>query len=447
MTNEEKILKILKDNNGIVTTKEVEENNIDKIYLTRLVKKGIIDKIKRGLYVSKNSWGDEYFNLVYGTTAIYSYETALYLLGLCESVPLKYNLSVPRGYNASLNYNDKVILHSVKREYLEIGKVNIKSPQGQMITCYNAERTICDLLKDKQNQDIETLKYAISEYLKDKKSRDLPKLTEYANNLEPQDIMQMYFFERLLYRISISEYKYNFILKGGLLLSAIFGDERRTTQDMDTMIKGLPMDIKQLTRIIKKIVSIDCNDDIKFEVLTSKDIRLDDIYGGIRIKLIGYKEHLQVPLFIDITVGDPITPRELEFKYKCMFDDSYINIMAFNLETIIAEKFETFITDNIINTRNKDFYDLYMILENYYSKLNKEQLIKAIKNTFERRNVEFDIDKIKSNFEAIKISDRLKHNFENFKVKKEYAKNISYEEIMNKINIIIELLSKELVEV
>lgn len=192
MTNEEKILKILKDNNGIVTTKEVEENNIDKIYLTRLVKKGVIDKIKRGLYVSKNSWGDEYFNLVYGTTAIYSYETALYLLGLCESVPLKYNLSVPRGYNASLNYNDKVILHFVKREYLEIGKVNIKSPQGQMITCYNAERTICDLLKDKQNQDIETLKYAISEYLKDKKSRDLPKLMEYAKTFNVEGALNNY---------------------------------------------------------------------------------------------------------------------------------------------------------------------------------------------------------------------------------------------------------------
>ena len=192
MTNEEKILKILKDNNGIVTTKEVEENNIDKIYLTRLVKKGIIDKIKRGLYVSKNSWGDEYFNLVYGTTAIYSYETALYLLGLCESVPLKYNLSVPRGYNASLNYNDKVILHFVKREYLEIGKVNIKSPQGQMITCYNAERTICDLLKDKQNQDIETLKYAISEYLKNKNSRDLPKLMEYARKFNVEEALNNY---------------------------------------------------------------------------------------------------------------------------------------------------------------------------------------------------------------------------------------------------------------
>ncbi len=192
MTNEEKILKILQDNNGIITTKEVEENNIDKIYLTRLVKKGVIDKIKRGLYVSKNSWGDEYFNLVYGTTAIYSYETALYFLGLCESVPLKYNLSVPRGYNASLNHNDKVILHFVKREYLEIGKVSIKSPQGQMITCYNAERTICDLLKDKQNQDIETLKYAISEYLKDKKLRDLPKLMEYAKTFNVEEALNNY---------------------------------------------------------------------------------------------------------------------------------------------------------------------------------------------------------------------------------------------------------------
>lgn len=269
----------------------------------------------------------------------------------------------------------------------------------------------------------------------------------HINHLEPQDIMQMYFFERLLYRISVSKYKYNFILKGGLLLSAIFGDERRTTQDMDTMIKGLPMDIKELTKIINEIVNIKCDDDIRFEVLSSRDIRLDDIYGGFRIKLIGYKEHLQVPLSIDITVGDPITPRELEFKYKCMFDDSYINIMAFNLETIIAEKFETFITDNIMNTRNKDFYDLYMILNNYYDKLNKEQLKRAIKNTFDRRNVEFNIDKIKSNFEAIKMSDRLKHNFENFKLKKEYAKNISYEDVMDKINIIIELLSKELVEV
>ncbi len=268
----------------------------------------------------------------------------------------------------------------------------------------------------------------------------------HANRLEPQNIMQMYFFERLLYRISISKYKYNFILKGGLLLSAIFGDDRRTTQDMDTMIKGIPLDMEKLKKIITEIINIDSHDQIKFEILSSKDIRLTDKYGGLRIKLMGYKEHLQVPLSIDITVGDPITPRELEFKYKCMFEDEYISIMAFNLETIIAEKFETFITDNVVNTRSKDFYDLYMILNNYYDEINKNELNRAIKNTFARRDTEFDITKIKSNFEAIKESDRLKHNFENFKLKKDYVKNITYEDIMNKINVIIELLSENLVE-
>lgn len=192
MTNEEKILKILKDNNGIITTKEVKENNIEKIYLTRLVNKGVIDRVKRGLYVSQNSWGDEYFNLIYGTNAIYSYETALYFFGLCESVPIKYNLTVPRGYNGSLNHNDRVLLHFIKKEYFDIGKVNIKSPQGQMITCYNAERTICDLLKDKPNQDIETLKYAISEYLKNKNSRDLPKLMEYAKTFDVEEALNNY---------------------------------------------------------------------------------------------------------------------------------------------------------------------------------------------------------------------------------------------------------------
>lgn len=192
MKNEEKILKILKENNGIVTTKEINRKNIDKVYLTRLVNKGVIDRVKRGLYVDKSSWGDEYFNLIYDINAVYSYETALYFLELCETVPMSYNLTVPRGHKSSLNYNSKVILHFIKRENFNIGKVKIKSPQGQMITCYNAERTICDLLKDKQNQDIETLKYAISEYLKNKNTRDLPKLMEYAKIFDVEKTLNNY---------------------------------------------------------------------------------------------------------------------------------------------------------------------------------------------------------------------------------------------------------------
>ena len=273
------------------------------------------------------------------------------------------------------------------------------------------------------------------------------KTKAHENNLEPQDIMQMYFFERLLYRISKSKYKNNFILKGGLLLSAIFGDERRTTQDMDTMIKGLPLNIKELEKIINEIISVDCEDDINFKIKSTKEIRLKDKYGGLKVSLIGFKEHLQVPLSIDITAGDPITPRELEFKYKCMFDNSYINIMAFNKETIIAEKFETFITDNIMNTRTKDFYDLYMLLTRFYDELNKDTLAKAIKNTFKRRETNYDVEEIVKTFDLIKESDKLKQNFKNYKNKKSYVENIDYDDVMNSINLIIELLEQELVGV
>lgn len=273
------------------------------------------------------------------------------------------------------------------------------------------------------------------------------KTKAHENNLEPQDIMQMYFFERLLYRISVSKYKNNFILKGGLLLSAIFGDERRTTQDMDTMIKGLPLDIKELENIINEIININCEDDICFKIKNTKEIRLIDKYGGLKVNLIGFKEHLQVPLSIDITVGDPITPRELEFKYKCMFDESYISIMAFNKETIIAEKFETFITDNIMNTRAKDFYDLYVLLTRFYDEINKDTLVKAIKNTFKRRETNYDVEKIVKIFNLIKESEKLKQNFKNYRNKKSYVENIDYDDVMDSINLIIELLEKELVSV
>ena len=270
------------------------------------------------------------------------------------------------------------------------------------------------------------------------------KTKAHENHLEPQDIMQMYFFERLLYRIGISEYKYNFILKGGLLLSAIFGDERRTTQDMDTMLKGIPLEVKTLEKIIKEIIGSDGKDGITFEIVSIKDIRLIDKYGGLKVKLIGYKEHLRVPLAIDVTVGDPITPKELNFRYKCMFDDAYVNIMAFNKETIIAEKFETFITDNIMNTRAKDFYDLYILLTRFYNDINKDDLVKVIKNTFERRAAKFDINIMASNFDLIKNSEKLRANFNRFKLKKVYVKDISYEEVMDAIEIIIKLVQREL---
>ena len=260
---------------------------------------------------------------------------------------------------------------------------------------------------------------------------------------QPQELMQMYFFERLLYRISISRYKFNFILKGGLLLSAIIGDERRTTSDMDTMIKGIDIESDELLKIIQEIINIETDDNISFEIEKTKDIRVDDIYGGVNVKLIAKKDGLIVPLFIDITTKDPITPREIEFKYKSLFDDTYIKIMAFTKETIIAEKLETLIKDTETNTRAKDFYDLYILIKDYWNDLDKTNLIKAIQNTCKRRDSLYILDEIEERFDFIKESNILQNEWNKYKIAHLYAKDIEYADIMKNVNLIIKELEKE----
>ena len=192
MSKEEQILNLIKVNNGIITSKEVSKHGINRIFLTRLVKSGKIERVKKGLYVLPNTWGDEYFNLIYGINAIFSYDTALYFLGLCETVPNIYHITVCRGYNGKLNHDGNVKLHFVKKEIFELGKIGIKSSQGQIIACYNAERCICDLLKNRNKEDLETIKYAITEYLRDKQNRNLPKLVEYSKKLNVEDEVNRY---------------------------------------------------------------------------------------------------------------------------------------------------------------------------------------------------------------------------------------------------------------
>lgn len=183
MNVEDKILELMNKNKGLITTKDIVSKNINRIYLTRLVKKGKIERIKKGLYVLPSSWGDEYYNIIYRNNAVYSYETALYFFGLCEAVPATYNITVPRGYNGSLKTKEKVKLHYVKKELMDLGRKEIKSPQGQMISVYNPERCICDMLRKKEEQDKETLKYVLTEYLNDRTKRDVPKLVEYSKKI------------------------------------------------------------------------------------------------------------------------------------------------------------------------------------------------------------------------------------------------------------------------
>ena len=256
-------------------------------------------------------------------------------------------------------------------------------------------------------------------------------------NLSPQDLMQMYFFERILYRISISEYKYNFIIKGGLLLSSMFEDERRTTQDMDTMLKGLEVSVETLKKVLSNILKIDAGDGITFEILNFRKIREEDLYGGYRVSIKAFIDTLSVNLKIDITTGDPIIPREIEYTYKCLIDDGVIKIMAFSKYSVIAEKFETLIETLETDTRAKDFYDIYKLMN---GDIDKEKLYKAIYSTFKRRNTLNLLEDLEDRLIIIKESITLREYWDNYQRKNYYAKNISYDDFANSVENIINII-------
>lgn len=192
MNNEEKILKEMQKNNGMITTNEVEQMGIARKTLTRLLEKGLIERESQGLYVLPNSWGDEYYNLIFSSkNVVFSHATALFLHGLSERVPLIYEITVINGYNASLKSRENVELYFVNKDIFELGKIEIESPQGKIVPVYDIERTLCDMLKSKQNQDIEIIKYAFKTYVKSSK-KDIYKLIEYAKKLKVDEEVNTY---------------------------------------------------------------------------------------------------------------------------------------------------------------------------------------------------------------------------------------------------------------
>ena len=249
-------------------------------------------------------------------------------------------------------------------------------------------------------------------------------------------LIQNFMFEALLKRISISKYKDKFIIKGGLLLSSIFGVDLRSTMDLDTTIKGLSLDRGTITKAIKEIINIDLDDNIKLEIENIKDIREEDLYQGFEVNLKAEFDGLKTNLMIDITTGDVITYKEIEFKYNTIFGNETINIMTYNYETIIAEKFESIISRNIDNTRMKDYYDLYMFVNLKWDDINKEVLRKAIINTSKVRETLDYIDDTNRYIELISDDSRLKLLWDSYKNNYEYAKDINFEDTINAIKVI-----------
>ena len=268
------------------------------------------------------------------------------------------------------------------------------------------------------------------------KASNLSKKTNIPNKY----LIQNFMFEALLKRISKSKYKDKFIIKGGLLLSSIFGVNLRSTMDLDTTIKGLPLDRETITKVINEIISIDLDDNVKLEIENIKDIREEELYSGFEVNLKAEFDGLKTNLMIDITTGDVITYKEVEFKYNTIFDNEIINIMTYNYETIIAEKFESIISRNIDNTRMKDYYDLYMFVNLKWNDINKETLRKAIINTSKNRETISYIENANDYINLIEDDSRLKLLWNSYQNNYEYAKGIEFVDTINAIKIISEII-------
>lgn len=278
------------------------------------------------------------------------------------------------------------------------------------------------------------------------KLNDIIKKKSKGNNNLAHHLHQMFFFEHVLMRLEKSKYRDNIILKGGVLLSSIIGEDLRTTKDIDATLKSVSLNIESIRNIFEEILSIDIEDSVNFEIVSIKDIRLEDKYGGFKINVKGTFDKIRTNFFIEITTGDIITPREIEYNYNSIFEDKKINIMAYTIETIIAEKFESIISKNVTTTRAKDFYDLYMLMNKHRKDINNRNLVKAIENTFNRRNTEFNINNFKETAEMLEDSNALKRVFTNYQQKLEYTKIVNFIDTIKSIKEIIEILEAHLVE-
>ncbi|MBU3106960.1 nucleotidyl transferase AbiEii/AbiGii toxin family protein [Clostridium gasigenes] len=256
------------------------------------------------------------------------------------------------------------------------------------------------------------------------------------NKISAQLVMQNYMLERLLERISISKYQHNFILKGGFLIAAIVGLDSRATMDLDTTIKGLDLTHDIVRKVFTDICSLKVDDDIEFELLGVVDIREHDDYPGMRVSLNANYKPLIVPLSVDITTGDKITPSEIEYSFKLLFDDRTIKVMAYNLETILAEKLETVISRGVANTRPRDYYDIYALHNLRNQKYNNAVLKSALISTATKRhsiNNIYNYDKIISDVEnSVKIQGFWKKYQKDFN----YAREISFTNICSVIKTI-----------
>ncbi|WP_044975608.1 nucleotidyl transferase AbiEii/AbiGii toxin family protein [Ruminococcus sp. HUN007] len=250
-----------------------------------------------------------------------------------------------------------------------------------------------------------------------------------------QVILQNYMFEKLLFRLSNSSYKDKFVIKGGMLVAALVGLDNRATMDLDTTLKGLPLEPEKIRVALTEICSVNTDDEIIFEINSINPIRDDDIYGGYRVSLNARYDTILVPMSIDVTTGDVITPHAVKYDFSEIFGDETYSLWAYNVETIMAEKIETILRRSVFNTRPRDFYDAYILATT--KTYDKETFRDALNATAEHRGTTEQISDIDGIILNISESRELKVMWDKYRKEFSYSENISFEDIVNTINEIL----------
>ena len=257
-------------------------------------------------------------------------------------------------------------------------------------------------------------------------------------NISGQLVMQNYMLERLLERISLSKYRTNFILKGGFLVSAIVGLDTRATMDLDATIKCLTLSRDSIREIFKEICEIQIADDVKFELTDICDIREADDYPGIRVSLKAIYPPISVPLTMDVTTGDAITPKEIEYSFPLLFDSRSISVLAYNLKTVLAEKIETVLSRGVANTRLRDFYDIHLLYTLNGEKCDMAMLSLALKRTMDKRGSRKAMGVYSEIIAEIRLNDRLKMSWKKYQRDFDYAKEISFGDVCDTLQRIMD---------
>ena len=251
--------------------------------------------------------------------------------------------------------------------------------------------------------------------------------------ISAQLVLQNHMLERLLERIALSQYKDNFILKGGFLIASMVGLDTRATMDMDVTIKGEPVNPENIRLMFDEIIKISVDDDISFEFKNINEIREGDDYTGYRVHLVGNFPPMAVPLKLDITTGDKITPKEIQYEYKTMFDEKSIFVLAYNLETVISEKLETILSRGDQTTRPRDYYDVYILWKLQQQNINLDHLKVALTTTANKRNSLGLMKQYQNTMSVVRGSGFMLEQWQKYQHSFDYAKEISLKETCDSV--------------